>query len=67
MDADDVKSTFDSIKSMHSFDFDLKDKQVHVLTSTLNSRNVFAVLPTGYGKSMCFILPPLLWDEVCLI
>ena len=38
----------------------LKDKQVEVITSFVNGNNVFAYLPTGYGKSICYMIMPLL-------
>lgn len=44
--------------------FHLKTEQIAVLHGLMNKRNVFALLPTGYGKSMCFTLPPLLLDEL---
>jgi superfamily II DNA/RNA helicase len=41
--------------------------QLEVLTTTLNGKNVFALLPTGYSKTMCFTLIPLLFDEVNIV
>ena len=64
MDEKDILETFHSLKDLYQFDFTLKDEQIAVLLGTMNKRNVFAVLPTGYGKSVCFTLPPLLLDEV---
>ena len=42
----------------------LKTKQKAALNHILNGKDVFAVLPTGYGKSLLFVLPPLLLNEV---
>lgn len=60
----DVLEYFDSLKSVYKISFDLKSEQLKVLLATLNQQNAFAVLPTGYGKTMCFALIPLLLDEV---
>ena len=31
----------------------LREQQLRVLLSYIRGNNVFAVLPTGYGKSLC--------------
>ncbi len=42
----------------------LKDLQVEVILSFLTGKDVFAILPTGYGKSLCFAILPLLLDHL---
>lgn len=42
----------------------LKPEQRLVLKEILKSRDVFAVLPTGYGKSLCYACLPLMYDEL---
>jgi len=37
----------------------LKEEQLKVVTAFLEGRDVFTVLPTGYGKSLCFGCLPL--------
>ena len=46
------------------FQLCLKKEQKEVITYVLSGQNVFAMLPTGFGKSMCYILPSLLKDAV---
>ena len=42
----------------------VKPKQVKCLEAVYNGRDLVAVLPTGYGKSMIFhLLPALLYDK----
>jgi RecQ family ATP-dependent DNA helicase len=38
----------------------LKEKQEEIINELLNGNDVVGILPTGYGKSLCYILPPLL-------
>lgn len=40
---------------------ELKPHQREVLAALAEGQNVFAALPTGYGKSLCYWLPSLAW------
>ena len=40
----------------------LKDLQRSVIVTFVNGNDVFAVLPTGYEKSLCFACLPLVFD-----
>lgn len=43
--------------------FKLKDLQLESLKAVVNGKDLFAVLPTGYGKTVLYsILPKLLWE-----
>ena len=42
----------------------LKNEQLKVVTAFMQGRDVFAVLPTGYGKSLCFGCLPLAFDKL---
>ena len=40
---------------------ELKDKQMEIIEAIVtNKRDVVGLLPTGYGKSMTFLVPPLI-------
>ena len=68
MEKEDVLRVFGhNIKPKYKVTFDLKDEQLEIITALLNNKNAFALLPTGFGKSMCYVLPPLLMDEVSKI
>lgn len=45
----------------------LKDKQIEVINELLLGNDVIGLLPTGYGKSMCYLLPPLLTKKTMII
>ena len=50
------------------WDFDtLKDKQISVINEILTGNDVVGLLPTGYGKSMCYILPSLITKKTIFI
>ena len=45
---------------------DLKQKQLELLVNIVDGKSCFGVLPTGFGKSVCFYLPPIFLDNVRL-
>ena len=54
------------LKKYWGFD-SLKEKQIEVINSFLNKNDVIGLLPTGYGKSLCYLLPPLVKKKVIFI
>ncbi|XP_019858455.1 PREDICTED: uncharacterized protein LOC100633019 [Amphimedon queenslandica] len=40
----------------------VKEDQRYVIRSFLEGKDVFACLPTGYGKSLCYFILPLVYD-----
>ena len=42
----------------------LKPIQRHVISSFVGGSDVFVSLPTGFGKSYCFVLLPLVFDYI---
>lgn len=53
-----------AILAARNFPFKIKPKQLDVISSVVNRNDTFAVLATGYGKSICYVLPPLIMDKV---
>lgn len=41
--------------------------QKEVISAVLNKRDVFAMLPTGTGKSICYQLPAMLFEGVVIV
>ena len=42
----------------------VRTHQLSVVCQIIEGRDVFAVLPTGYGKSLCYALLPLVFDSL---
>ena len=47
-----LKEAVKGLLIKRGFDFMLKEKQLECILSILNGKDVLAVLPTGYGKSI---------------
>ena len=42
----------------------LKPEQLKVIMEFVCGKDVFAVLPTGFGKTLCYVCLPLVFDEL---
>lgn len=45
----------------------LRSKQIKVIKSILKGKDTIALLTTGYGKSMCYLLPALALNKIVII
>ncbi|MDR2511010.1 MAG: RecQ family ATP-dependent DNA helicase [Bacteroidales bacterium] len=54
------------LKQLFGFDH-FKFTQEKAITNILEGKNVFVIMPTGGGKSLCYQLPALLMDGVVII
>ena len=41
-----------------------KKEQIDIIHGFMNGRDVFGILPTGFGKSLCYPCLPILFDEL---
>lgn len=61
-----MNTPLEILKEYWNFD-SFKDPQETVISSVLNGVDTIALLPTGGGKSICFQVPTLINDGVCLV
>ena len=45
----------------------LKSKQIKIINELINGEDVVGLLPTGYGKSLCYLIPPLITKKCIII
>jgi len=58
-----ILSTAEKIAGFLGYD-GLREHQRRIILELMNKRDVFGILPTGYGKSLCYTSMPLLYDDI---
>ncbi len=61
-----MSSPHQILKQYWNYD-QFRDKQLDVIESILNKKDTLALLPTGGGKSICYQVPGMVMDGVCLV
>ena len=44
-----------------------RPQQLHIINHVIEKKDCLAILPTGAGKSLCFQVPTLMVDGICLV
>ncbi len=60
----DLSTLLSKVKEKYNIPFELKPEQIKPLEIILKGEECFTFIPTGYGKSLIYMLTPLLMDEV---
>ncbi len=60
------KSLFDNLQHFFGFD-NFKGDQESIITSILQKKDTFVIMPTGGGKSICYQLPALMSEGTALV
>ena len=58
-----LRDTLHKVFGFHEF----RANQKHIIQTILEKRDVFAVMPTGGGKSLCYQLPAVLQSGTCIV
>jgi len=59
-----IEEIFQAVKGQYNMQFDLKAEQIEIVKSVIEKESVIAILPTGFGKTLTYVVPPLILDQV---
>ena len=60
----DIKDIYSRLCARLALPHAVKKEQIKAISAIVQKRNLFCVLPTGFGKSLIYIVPPLILDQV---
>ena len=62
----DQSQIFSTLQETFGFST-FRENQLEIIQAVLHNKDVFAVMPTGGGKSLCYQLPALLLAGTCIV
>ncbi|MDB9932941.1 DEAD/DEAH box helicase, partial [Flavobacteriales bacterium] len=60
------QNSHDILKQYWGYDL-FRDSQEDIINSVLDGNNTLALLPTGGGKSICYQVPGMLNEGICIV
>lgn len=63
MNTEEINAKCHDVRHAHNIQFDLKEEQLTIVEAAMNGRHTIGLLPTGYGKTMCFVVPAMVYEE----
>ncbi len=62
----DIKAIHEALKYNFGFD-NFKGNQLEIINSLLDGKDVFVLMPTGGGKSLCYQLPAIMSEGTAIV
>ena len=56
----------DALKKFFGYD-NFREGQLNIILNILSNKDVFCIMPTGAGKSICYQIPALIMDGITLV
>ncbi|MGD9329500.1 MAG: DEAD/DEAH box helicase, partial [Cyclobacteriaceae bacterium] len=60
------ESPYEALTSIWGYT-DFRPLQADIISNVLKNKDTLAIMPTGGGKSLCFQVPALCMDGVCIV
>ena len=64
MSLERIKTAIDAVATDMALDFVLREEQISAITHLVLKRHTLCLLPTGFGKSLIFVMTPMVLDKV---
>ena len=52
------------VREIYNIPFEFKSEQLDIIKTIVEKESVIGILPTGFGKTLAYVVPPLILDQV---
>ena len=59
-----LEQALEVVKELYNIRFELKSEQMDIIRAIVEKNSVIGILPTGFGKTLTYVVPPLILDQV---